>query len=288
MTDRLSITLAQINAVVGDVTGNLAKLRDARGRAAAAGADLVLPPELAVVGYPPEDLVLKPSLQRAARAAVEALARETADGGPAILCTAPLIVDGALRNAVALLDGGAIRAVRIKHELPNYGVFDEKRVFVPGPLPEIVPFRGVRLGVMICEDMWFPAVAGHLARAGAEFLLVPNGSPFERGKAGVRVDLARARVAETGLPLMYVNQVGGQDELVFDGGSFAIGADGAVVAGLPAFVEAAETLRWTRSAAGWRCEGAPVALPLPDLEGVYLAMMTGLRDLSRLTKSCVR
>ncbi|MFN8721019.1 MAG: NAD+ synthase [Rhodospirillales bacterium] len=278
MTDRLTVALAQINAVVGDVAGNLAKLRAARAQARAAGADLVLPPELAVVGYPPEDLVLKPSLQRAAAAAVETLARETADGGPAILATAPLVVDGALRNAVALLDGGAVRAVRVKHELPNYGVFDEKRVFLPGPPPDVMTFRGVRLGVMICEDMWFPTVAGHLARAGAEMLLVPNGSPFERRKDGVRVDLARARVAETGLPLVYVNQVGGQDELVFDGASFALGADGALVARLPAFAEALGTVAWTRGPTGWRGEAAAPAPPPADLEGVYLAMMTGLRD----------
>lgn len=278
MTDRLTIALAQINAVVGDVDGNLAKLRDARAKARAAGADLVLPSELAIVGYPPEDLVLKPSLQRASQAAVEALAKETADGGPAALVTAPLVVDGALRNAVALLEGGAVRDVRIKHELPNYGVFDEKRVFVPGPLPDPIPFHGVRLGVMICEDMWFPTVAAHLAKAGAEILLVPNGSPYERGKAGVRIDLARARAAETGLPLVYVNQVGGQDELVFDGGSFAIAADGTLAARLPAFAETLETLAWTRSAAGWRPDGGGVTPEPADLEGVYLAMTTGLRD----------
>mgnify|MGYP003343549901 CR=1 FL=1 len=211
----LSIALAQGNPVVGNVTGNAAEVRRAREEAARRGADLVVFSELVLVGYPPEDLVLRPALVDAAVEALAALERESADGGPGLVVTLPWPSGGRLYNAAALVADGRSE-IRFKHELPNYGVFDEKRVFAPGTAPEPVTFRGVRIGLPICEDIWREGITAELARRGAELLLVPNGSPFEVDKFDVRVELAARRVAECGLPLAYVNQVGGQDELVFD------------------------------------------------------------------------
>src|SRR5579862_79156 len=262
--DQFAITLAQLNPTVGDVTGNAAKARDARAQARTDGADLVVFPELFVSGYPPEDLVLKPAFQSACRSAVEALARETADGGPAVLIGSPWVEDGKLYNACALLDGGRIAAIRYKANLPNYGVFDEKRLFARGPAAGPVTIRGIRVGVPICEDIWLEESAEYenvvecLAETGAEILIVPNGSPYTRGKVDMRLSISVARVTESGLPLIYLNEVGGQDELVFDGASFALNADLSVAAQLPAFVEAITTLRWTRDGDTWRCAG-PIA-----------------------------
>ena len=187
-----------------------------------------------MAGYPPEDLVLKPAFQAACRAAVEALARETADNGPAVIVGTPWVEGGKLYNAIALLDGGRIAALRFKVDLPNYGVFDEKRVFTPGPLPGPVSFRGVRLGVPICEDIWGPEPVECIAETGGEILLVPNGSPYRRNVMDERLNAAVARVKESGLPLIYVNQVGGQDELVFEGASFILNSDASLAAQLPA------------------------------------------------------
>ena len=281
MTDQLNIALAQINPVVGDIAGNVAGILKARGEAATLGADLVIYGELAVCGYPPEDLVLKPKLQRACARAVEQLAAATADGGPALLVGTPWLDAGRLYNAALLLDQGKIAAVRLKHELPNYGVFDEKRVFTAGPLPGPVVFRGVRLGVMICEDMWFPDVTECLQETGAEILLVPNGSPYELDKPDERVNLAVARVRESGLPLIYLNQVGGQDELVFDGGSFVLNRDLSLAVQMPEYREALLLTRWRREGDGWICEAGPRVAPTTRLEGIWLAMMTGLRDYVR-------
>ena len=219
MTDRLRIALAQLNPVMGDIAGNAARARGARDAARGLGADLILFSELFITGYPPEDLVLKPALQEDARAAIETLAAETA-AGPAMLIGAPWrgdgVEDGKLYNAFLLLDGGRIAAITRKVDLPNYGVFDEKRVFASGPRPQPFTFRGIQIGVPVCEDIWTQKVTGCLKEAGAEILAVPNGSPFEAGKEDMRVQLAVARVSESGLPLIYLNQVGGQDELVFD------------------------------------------------------------------------
>jgi NAD+ synthase len=289
MTERateLKITLAQLNPTVGDVQGNAAKARAARARAAADGADLVLLPELFITGYPPEDLVLKPAFQAACRAAVEALARETADGGPAMLIGSPWVEGGKLYNAVALLDGGRIAALRFKANLPNYGVFDEKRLFARGPAAGPVTVKGVRVGVPICEDIWleesedYENVVECLAETGAEIIVVPNGSPYSRDKTDVRLSIAVARVTESGLPLVYLNQICGQDELVFDGASFALNADLSVAAQLPDFVEDITTLRCTRGNDGWRCNG-PVATVLEGDKADYAACVLGLRDYVR-------
>jgi NAD+ synthase len=276
MSDRLRLAIAQLDPTVGDVAGNVRRLLVAREAAARDGADLVLPPELVLSGYPPEDLVLKPVFQARCRAAVEELAAATGDGGPALLVGTPWLEDGRLYNAALLLDGGRIAGKRFKHDLPNYGVFDEKRVFVAAPPSGPIPFRGVRLGVMICEDMWTPDSAETLQESGAEILIVPNGSPFDHDKPDQRLNFAVARVVETGLPLLYINQVGGQDELVFDGASFAVNADRTLAAQLPSWSEAVSTTEWRRGVGGWRCESGPVARVANGLESIYRAMMTGL------------
>ena len=280
MTNFLKIAFAQLNPIVGDVQGNLAKARKARGEAAAMGADIVLFSELFIVGYPPEDLVLKPALQADARAVVEALAKETMSG-PAVLIGTPWVEAGKLYNALACLDGGVVKALRYKVDLPNYGVFDEKRVFAPGPMPGPIEVRGVRIGVPICEDIWKGDVVECIAETGGEFLLVPNGSPFEATKEETRLNIAVSRVVESGLALAYLNQVGGQDELVFDGGSFVLNPDCSLAMQMPAWAEALTLSHWRRDGKRWICEpGAKVALP-EGLEAIYHAMMLGLGDYVR-------
>jgi NAD+ synthase len=276
--DSLSIALAQLNPVVGDVTGNAARARAARAQAADAGADIVLFPELFIAGYPPEDLVLRPAFQAACRAEIEQLARETADGGPALVIGTPWAENGRLYNAVALLEGGRIAALRFKVDLPNYGVFDEKRVFVPGPMPGPVNFRGVRLGLPICEDIWGPEPAECLLETGGEILLVPNGSPYRRGVTDQRLNIAVARVTETGLPLVYLNQIGGQDELVFEGASFVLNGDASLAVQMPAFTEALVVTHWARTPQGWRCATGEMAAPDPQDKSDYSACVLGLRD----------
>ncbi|MGY3129500.1 NAD+ synthase [Bradyrhizobium sp. USDA 4501] len=283
---QIKITLAQLNPTVGDVTGNAARARAAREKAKADGADLVVLSELFIAGYPPEDLVLKPAFQSACRAAIEELARETRDGGPAMLIGTPWVEDGKLYNACALLDGGRIAALRFKANLPNYGVFDEKRLFARGPAPGPVTVRGVRIGVPICEDIWleeseeYENVVECLAETGAEILVVPNGSPYARDKADLRLSIVVARVTESGLPLVYLNEVGGQDELIFDGASFALNADLSVAAQLPAFEENITTLTWRKTADGWRCNG-PITAQLEGDKADYAACVLGLRDYVR-------
>src|SRR5229473_3542870 len=276
--NRLAITIAQLNPLVGDVAGNADKARGARAKVVAAGADLVLLPELFICGYPPEDLVLKPALQAACRAAVETLARDTADGGPAMVIGTPWVEDGKLYNAVALLDGGGIASLRFKVDLPNYGVFDEKRVFAPGPLPGPMNIRGVRIGVPICEDIWGPEPVECISETGGEILLVPNGSPYRRGVVDERLNAAVARVKEAGLPLVYANQVGGQDELVFEGASFVLNPDLGFAAQLPAFREDVATIDFVRTAAGWRARAGSIAPIETGDEADYAACVLGLRD----------
>jgi len=277
-TDRLAIAIAQINPIVGDIAGNAEKARQARAEAARDGADLVAFSELFLSGYPPEDLVLKPALQAACRTKIEELARETADGGPAMLIGTPWLEDGKLYNAYCVLDRGAIAAVRFKVDLPNYGVFDEKRVFVAGPNPGPVSFRGVRLGLPICEDIWGAEVVECLAETGAELLIVPNGSPYWRDKDEVRLNIAVARVTESNMPIIYANQVGGQDELVFDGASFGLHADRSLAFQLPAFRDTVTTVRWQRTGNGWRCVDGPIVGLENEDQADYSACVLGLRD----------
>jgi NAD+ synthase len=272
----LTIALAQLNPTVGDITGNLARIRAARERAAAGGADLVVLSELAVIGYPPEDLVLRPSVVAACHAAIDCLVRES-HNAPALVATTPWRENGRVYNAAILIDKGTI-APRFKSDLPNYGVFDEKRVFAPGPLPDPVVFRGTTIGVPVCEDIWTPAITAHLARAGAELFIVPNGSPFEVGKFSTRLELARARARETNRPLAYVNQIGGQDELVFDGRSFVVDAKGAVARSMAGWEEAVEITRWSKSGDGWTIDSGHVEPVGDELDDTYSALVVGLRD----------
>ncbi|HEX4848027.1 MAG TPA: nitrilase-related carbon-nitrogen hydrolase, partial [Novosphingobium sp.] len=278
MTDRLTITLAQLNQSVGDIAGNAQAMLAARARARSAGADLIVFPEMHLIGYPPEDLVLKPALIERAATQLEGLARATADGGPAMLVGSVFVVDGALHNGVALLDGGKVAAIRLKHELPNYGTFDEVRLFQAGPLPEPVEFRGVMIGLPICEDIWHPDVCRHLAEFGAELFICINGSPYEIDKDTLRIDgVAKRRAVDTGLPLAYLNRVGGQDELVFDGASFVVNGDGSLAVQMKDWEESEVTTRWTRTAQGWRCDQGALA-PLADHpEDIYCAMVLALR-----------
>lgn len=278
--------MVQMNQHVGDLSGNADAMLGWRDRMVAEAEtagdgpiDLILFPEQQLIGYPAEDLVLKPAFAERAAVELERMARATADGGPAMLVGSIFVDGGALYNGVALLDGGEIAAVRYKHELPNYGTFDEKRIFASGPLPEPVLFRGVRLGLPICEDGWLPAVSRHLKEQGAEILISVNGSPYEIDKDDRRLEqVFAARVKETGLPLIFLNRVGGQDELVFDGCSFVLNADGAPALRLPDWEEAGQITQWDRGAGGWICAPGPHAVWEEHPADIYSAMIVGLRD----------
>ena len=282
MADTLKITLAQLNQSVGDLAGNAAAMLAARARAAkgpGGGSDLIVFPELHLIGYPPEDLVLKPALIQRAAAELDRLAQATAGGGPAMLVGSVFIQDGALHNGIALLDHGKVEAIRFKHELPNYGVFDEPRVFTPGPLPEPIVFKGTMIGLPICEDIWLPEVCKHLADFGAELFISINGSPYEIDKDTLRIDgVAKRRAAATGLPLAFLNRVGGQDELVFDGGSFVVNGDGALAVQMIDWEEQEVTTKWTKTATGWRCDRGEMAALAEHPEDIYCAMVLALRD----------
>ena len=277
MTDKLVIALAQMTQSVGDLKANADAMLEWRARAS--GADLIVYPELQLIGYPPEDLVLKPALVTQANYQLDRLAQETADGGPAMLVGTVVAAQGVLFNVVALLDRGAVTAVRAKRELPNYGTFDEKRLFAPGPLPAPIDFRGVKIGVPICEDIWFPFVTAHLRSEGADILISPNGSPFEVDKDDRRQNaVAGTRVRETGLPLAYLNRVGGQDELVFDGASFVMNADLSIAQQLPDWEEALVLTQWEKWDGQWVClPGDPHPLDERPAD-IYNAMVLGLRD----------
>jgi NAD+ synthase len=282
MPDTLKITLAQLNQSVGDLAGNAEAMLAARERAAKGpngGVDLIAFPELQLIGYPPEDLILKPALIERAQAELDKLARVTSDGGPAMLVGSVFVRDGALHNGVALLDQGKVAATRFKRELPNYGTFDEVRLFQPGPLPEPIIVRGTMIGVPICEDIWQPDVCRHLADFGAEIFVCINGSPYEIDKDALRIDgVAKRRAVDTGLPLAYVNRVGGQDELVFDGASFVVNGDGGLAVQMRDWEEQEVTTNWTKTAQGWRCDRGEIAMLADHPEDIYCAMVLALRD----------
>jgi NAD+ synthase len=277
MTDTLTITLVQLAQRIGDIVGNADAML--RHRAEAGKTDLIVFPEMQLIGYPAEDLIQKPALAARANAELERMALETADGGPAMLLGTLHREGDRLYNAVALLEGGRVSALRFKHELPNYGTFDEKRHFTAGPLPDLISFKGVKIGIPICEDIWFPAVCAHLKAQGAELILSPNGSPYEIDKDDYRASkVVGARVAEIGVPFLYLNRVGGQDELVFDGASFVLNADGSKAIQFPDWEEAVIETRWTRGPEGWRCEPGRIEPLDPHPGDIYHAMMIGVRD----------
>ncbi|MCA3694217.1 NAD+ synthase [Aquidulcibacter sp.] len=275
---KLHILSAQLNPIVGDVWGNLAKAKACLSEALSRGADLIVFTELFLIGYPPEDLVLKPAAVKDCREATEALARMTAGTALTVIIGTPWRNEDGLFNAVAILHDGRVADLRFKHELPNYAVFDEKRVFDAGPLPTPVTIAGVSIGIPICEDIWFDRVTESLKQQGAELLIVPNGSPYRRPVKQERLASARARVSETGLPLIYVNQVGGQDELCFDGGSFALDADGACVQSLPNFEESLSGATWRKQADRWVCVQAEQRDQVEGEAADYAAMVLSLRD----------
>ncbi|MCB1681680.1 MAG: NAD+ synthase [Alphaproteobacteria bacterium] len=275
----LTIGIAQINPVLGDLSGNTKKILDVwthfEGQ-----ADLIVFPEMVTCGYPPEDLVLKPAFLDRIEKQIKALTQASRDKKAGAVISTPWRVKGERYNAALLIADGKILATILKHELPNYGVFDEQRLFKPGPLPEPVTFRGVNLGIMTCEDMWFDRCAKNLKEKGAQILLVPNGSPFSRQHLSRRLLEARNRAQETGLPLVYVNQVGGQDELVFDGSSFALNERGECLHRSVSFGETRDLLApdiWTKKGESLK-DLSSVNLPRCDEGEVYNALILGLRD----------
>ncbi len=297
MSEKLTIAFAQMNPTVGDIRGNADLIRAARKKAADAGADLLVTPELSLVGYPPEDLVLKPELLLEAQAELRSLMADTADGGPGILVGAPMpdvklqenpfkkaftTAGSEIYNAAVLLDSGNLVGWKGKHFLCDYSVFDEKRVFKQGALTGPFSFRGVRIGVFICEDMWDADVCETLAEAGAEMLIGINGSQTNAGKTDTRQLLAIERIKECELPLAYLNMVGGQDDIVFDGGSFVLNADCSLKAQAPMFDEHFMVTEWLKNADGeWECQPAQTVAPEEELAAVYHALVVGVRDYIR-------
>ncbi len=282
MGDRFRLTLAQLNPTVGDIAGNAAKARDAWEQARAAGADMVALPEMFITGYNTQDLIMKPVFHQAAIAAVEALAQDCADG-PALGIGGPALNGASLHNAYHVCKGGKISATVLKHHLPNETVFDEVRLYDSGMLGGPYAVNGVRIGTPICEDAWHEDVAETLAETGAEILLVPNGSPYYRNKFDIRANMMVARVIETGLPLIYLNMVGGQDDQVFDGGTFVLNPHGELVVQLPVFDECVAHVDFLRDEAGWRAAPGQMAHMPDEWEQDYRAMVESLRDYMRKT-----
>lgn len=277
MTDQFRITIAQLNPTVGDLQGNAAKARQAWVQGADQGSDFVTLPEMFITGYNTQDLVMKPAFQNAAMDAIRALAQDCADG-PALGIGGPWVEDGALYNAYFILNDGEIQSIVKKHHLPNQAVFDEVRIFEPGLVSGPYVINGVRIGSPICEDAWYQDVVETHVETGAEFLFIPNGSPYYRGKLDVRLNLMVSRVVESGLPLIYLNLVGGQDDQVFDGCSFALNPGGELAAMLPMFEESVTQLTLNRTDSGWRlAESQKVKVP-DQLEADYHAMALALRD----------
>ncbi|MEE2861228.1 MAG: NAD+ synthase [Pseudomonadota bacterium] len=281
MTDRFRLTIGQLNATVGDLAGNAAKARAAWEQARDAGADMLALPEMFITGYQTQDLVLKPAFTDQAMAALMELGTSLIDG-PAIGIGGPWRDEGGkLYNAWWVFSRGTLVARVLKHHLPYQQLFDELRLFHSGPISGPYPVAGARIGSPICEDSWYPDVAETLAETGAEILIVPNGSPYHREKLDLRMGHMVGRVVETGLPLVYVNLVGGQDDQIYDGASFVLNPGGRKVVQLPAFEEAVAHVDFTRSVDGWFAEPGRMA-PQPDAwEQDYFAMMLGLRDYLR-------
>ena len=278
MTDQLRIALAQLNPKVGDLAGNLALAGTALADAAAARVDILMFPELFLTGYFPDDLLFKPQFVAEAIAAAKSLAGETAGAGVSLVLPTVWRDEVGLRNAVLVAENGEIVAIRFKHELPNSDVFYEQRYFRSGPLPLPVTIRGVPVGIPICEDIWHSAVCDHLALRGAQIMLCPNGSPYWTDKQHGRKELVRARVAEDGVPMLYLNQVGGQDELVFDGASFAIEPGDRLVLQGKSFEPDFIVSDWVRGPGGWSCvDGRVEELPSVE-EAPWRAAVLGLRD----------
>lgn len=274
MTTSLKLALAQLNPTVGAIQKNMDLLSAAYDQAVQNGADLVVTSELLSTGYPPEDLVLKPAFQERVEQAVLTFAKKTKDADTGVLLGTPWRLNGKLYNAAVLLADGEVKQVVCKRQLPNYGVFDELRIFDAGAESAVVNFKSSKLGVMICEDMWFKDVAADLKVLGADILVVLNGSPFEADKPSLRYDLARERATDTGLPVVYVNQVGGQDELVFDGASFVMNASGERVCLMKHWTEEVAYVSVDDGVLG----AGPHDCDSTGLEAIYQAMVLGLRD----------
>ncbi|MDF1728522.1 MAG: NAD+ synthase [Sulfitobacter sp.] len=282
MPDTFRITLGQLNPTVGDLAGNAALALDAWEAGKAAGADLVALPEMFLAGYNAQDLVSKKAFQLDVMTHLERLAQDCAEG-PALAIGVPWAEGTELFNAYVILKNGKIASRTFKHELPNETVFDEVRIFDPGPLGGPYAVGNTRIGSPICEDAWHPDVAETLAETGAEFLLVPNGSPYYRGKMDTRLNMMVARVVETGLPLIYLNMVGGQDDQVFDGASFALNPGGRLAMQMPAFDEVVKHVDLERGPDGWRVVEEACATFPSDWEADYRVCVQGLRDYMRKT-----
>ncbi len=278
MSQSLHLTLAQLNPIVGDLIYNREKVLKS-WQAVDRLTDLIIFPEMIICGYPPEDLILKPAFMDMIRCEIEYICEHTKTFKSAAIIPAPWVIEDKRYNCALLIENGEIKATIAKHHLPNYGVFDERRLFTSAPLPEPVDFHELKLGIMVCEDMWLPDVAVHLKKQGAEILIVPNGSPFHDEKSELRFKHAQARVKDTNLPLVYVNQVGGQDELVFDGGSFIMNDSGLLIHEAPMFEEDLyEILLEKNETNQWIAGTQDIAGTPPHLETIYLALVTGLSD----------
>ncbi|QTD54831.1 NAD+ synthase [Parasphingorhabdus cellanae] len=277
MTAQLTITLAQMTQAVGDLRGNAdAMIAVYQSKP---DSDLVVFPELQLIGYPPEDLVLKPAVVERAETELQRLAGATTGSAPAMLVGSIFRENGNLYNGIALLEGGQIKDVRYKVELPNYGTFDEKRLFASGPMPDPIDFRGCKIGLPICEDVWFPTVCKHLKAQGTEMLISVHGSPYEIEKDDRRLgQVATQRVRETALPLLFLNRIGGQDEVVFDGASFVLNGDTSVMHQLPDWDEAVVDTHWSKGADGWTCAPGEIHKLDDHPADIYNAMIVGLRD----------
>ena len=277
MSDQFKITMAQLNATVGDLKGNADKVMKAWEKARDDQSNIIAFPELFITGYNPQDLILKPAFQKASTETIQKIA-EACSQGPAIAVGGPFCDEKNLYNAYYILSGGKIQAVIKKHHLPNEEVFDEVRLFSSGNVDGPFQVDQMRIGSPICEDAWHSDIVETLAETGAQTLLVPNGSPYYRSKTEIRQNVMVSRVVESGLPLVYLNLVGGQDDQVFDGGSFVLNPGGELVLQMPQFEESVETCVFKKSAGSWKAEVGHKSRILEPLETDYFAMVMGLRD----------